>query len=1145
MRRPRLLPVLSCTTYFPSLQRFLRGGAALLPLLAVLAHCGGDGQPRAGRALPELATLPSGAQLMLSPSSPQIGAGTGQQFALRLQGVDGRQHDVSKQVRWHLHTEAGEELLAPSAGLVELAQPGRYRVSAELDGRQVSTPIFATTAAVRSVSVTPSLPKVPRGLSQQFRALAIMTDGTTQDVTSLSSWSVRDTLGTAVATVTSAGLATAKNLGKSRVAARYSLTSGSTTMEVTPAAISKLLIAPQDISIAKGTSASFTATATFSDGSVQEVSALCDWAVMDVLGSGVASIDGSGTATGEAVGRAKVSAEYLGQLSETTLTVTAAAVVGLSLSPGSASIAKGTTQRFVATARLSDGSSQDVSALVAWSASDVTGVGVASIDAMGLAKGNAVGSAQINAAYRGYTASAALEVKPAVLLSVALSPAMATVAKGRSQSFKLTASYSDGSTQDVTGAAVWTSVDVLGTDVAAVSAAGLALGKNVGQATIRGEHMGKNASASLTVGPAVLSSVSIVPSSVTIAIGGTQAFKAQASYSDGSSVDVTTMATWSIADIAPGSGVATISAGGLASGKSRGAATVTAVYMSQRGQATLAVGLPTSVCSASGWCWRNPLPQGNYLPSVWSLDANNAWAVSDFGVILKWNGATWLPQASGTTQNLLAVWGSDASNLWAVGVGGVIVKYNGSSWSVQSSGTTQSLSAVWGSDASNVWAVGASGVIVKWNGSSWTAQASGSSAYLRGIWGSDSSHVWAVGQNGTILRWDGLAWSAVSSGTLAYLRGIWGRDANTIWTVGLGGTILKWDGTAWTPQASGSSAYLRGIWGSSATSLFAVGEFGVILRGDGSSWTALSSGTSATLNSVFGSGPSDAWVVGNNGLILRWDGSSVSPRSSGSTNSSFGIWGSDSNNVWLVGDGGQILKWNGTSLSPQTSGTTQNLIAVWGSDARNLWAVGIGGAIQYWNGAAWSSQASGTTQNLLAVFGTSASNVVAAGAGGTLLSWNGSTWSALSSPTTSSLYGLWGSGTSDLWAVGAAGTALHFDGSSWSAVSTGSTSSLSAVWGSDASNVFAVGGLGTILRLNAGSWVAQISGTSQSLYGVWGSSASNVFSVGAGGTLLKWNGTAWTPQVSGSSQSLNAIFGTSSSNIWTAGAFGAVLQYAP
>ena len=44
------------------------------------------------------------------------------------------------------------------------------------------------------------------------------------------------------------------------------------------------------------------------------MTAPCDWAVMDVMGSGVASIDGSGTALGEAVGKAKVSAEYGGQL---------------------------------------------------------------------------------------------------------------------------------------------------------------------------------------------------------------------------------------------------------------------------------------------------------------------------------------------------------------------------------------------------------------------------------------------------------------------------------------------------------------------------------------------------------------------------------------------------------------------------------------------------------------------------------------------------------------------------------------------------------------------------------------------------------------------------------------------------------------
>jgi hypothetical protein len=397
---------------------------------------------------------------------------------------------------------------------------------------------------------------------------------------------------------------------------------------------------------------------------------------MDLVGSGVASIDGTGTAVGEAVGQARVTAEYLGLSADTTLTVSPAAPVSLSVSPTGAAIAKGTTQQFTATARLTDGSSQDVTASAAWSAADTSGSSVASIDATGLARGSSVGTASITCAYRGFSGSAALEVKPAALTAIALSPAAATIAKGRTQAFRLVGSYTDGSTQDLTGVAVWSVADVVGTDVASITGGGtgggVAFGKSPGQAQVKAEHMGKSATATLTVTAPTLTTLALAPGGASIALGATQQFKLIGTYSDGSTQDHSAAATWSISDVAPATGVATISATGLVTGKSKGLATVTASYLTQRAQAQVAVGMPRGVCSASGWCWRNPLPQGNYLPSVWASDASNAWAVSDFGTILKWNGSEWLQQPSGTSQNLLAVWGLDTSNVWAVGVGGTI-----------------------------------------------------------------------------------------------------------------------------------------------------------------------------------------------------------------------------------------------------------------------------------------------------------------------------------------------------------------------------------------------------------------------------------------------------------------------------------------
>ncbi|HRI53049.1 MAG TPA: Ig-like domain-containing protein [Pseudomonadota bacterium] len=732
---------------------------------------------------------------MLSPSNQQIAHGTALQYRLRQLQPSGQVVDLTQKGVWQVLAADGRVLqqAEAGAGLVAPAEPGQYRVSASYDGRTVATAVFVTAATLKSLAVSPTAPKVAKGLTQQFTATATFSDGTTQDVTALSSWSIKDTTGTGVAGINSRGLATARSIGKARITARYLTASATATLEVTAATLRTLALSPLTPAAAKGTAQRFTATGTFSDGTVQDVTSSADWAVMDLTGSGVASIDGTGTALAESVGQARVSAEYLGQVVQTTLTVTPAAVVALAVSPLAPAVAKGITQQFVATAHLTDGSDQDVSASAAWTAADLVGSGVASVDAAGLARGNAVGSASISCAYQGFSATTTLQVKPAALVAIAITPAAATVARGLAQTFKLVASYTDGTVQDATTSAVWSAADVVGSDVASITAGGVALGKNLGQAQVKAEHLGKTATATLTVTAAALVSLAVTPASPAIAVGATQQFKALGSYTDGTTLDHSAAAAWSATDVAPATGVATISTSGLATAKGKGVALIAATYLGVRGQATLAVGQPPGLCSPDGWCWRNPLPQGNYMPAVWASDANNVWAVSDFGAIVRWNGSAWLAQASGTTQNLLGVWGSDTNNVWAVGVGGVIVKWNGTAWSAQASGTTQNLSAVWGTDASNVWAVGASGVIVKWNGTAWTTQTSGSTQYLRGIWGSSATSVWVVGAGGIILKWDGTAWSAQASGTFQYLRSIWGTDASNLWAVGLSGTILSGD----------------------------------------------------------------------------------------------------------------------------------------------------------------------------------------------------------------------------------------------------------------------------------------------------------------------------------------------------------------
>jgi hypothetical protein len=86
--------------------------------------------------------------------------------------------------------------------------------------------------------------------------------------------------------------------------------------------------------------------------------------------------------------------------------------------------------------------------------------------------------------------------------------------------------------------------------------------------------------------PPTLSALAVSPPSATIAAGIDQPFTARATYSDGSSADVTGQVTWSVS---AGNAFAAVAATATATGVAAGSATVTASFSGHSGQAALTV----------------------------------------------------------------------------------------------------------------------------------------------------------------------------------------------------------------------------------------------------------------------------------------------------------------------------------------------------------------------------------------------------------------------------------------------------------------------------------------------------------------------------------------------------------------------------
>ncbi len=121
------------------------------------------------------------------------------------------------------------------------------------------------------------------------------------------------------------------------------------------------------------------------------------------------------------------------------LTVTAATLQSIAVTPANPSIAKGATQQFTATGTFSDSSTQNLTSEVTWSSGTTT---IATISAAGLATGAASRNVDDHGDARGVSGSTVLTVTAATLQSIAVTPANPSIAKGATQQFTATGTYS-------------------------------------------------------------------------------------------------------------------------------------------------------------------------------------------------------------------------------------------------------------------------------------------------------------------------------------------------------------------------------------------------------------------------------------------------------------------------------------------------------------------------------------------------------------------------------------------------------------------------------------------------------------------------------------------------------------------------------
>lgn len=477
-----------------------------------------------------------------------------------------------------------------SEGQVQAQSSGETELTATLTRAGVtyssSSSLRVSEALVDTLTIQAPHVTLGVGARQQYTAIAQFDDGSTLEVTKQPNinWSVNSSEKASIESTT--GLLTTISPGEVLVELRGQANGvsfrGSKSLTITTATVKGLSVTPSGAQLRQGMTQQYTATATYSDQTTNDVTNAVTWSVDAPQ---VASIDSStGLLTaGTQTGNVSVTASF--QVSGQTFSESVSATVdnntqvsSFSITPSSASFPILSRHQLSAIALDELGNSYDVSASTTWSLDYST---YASIDEGLLQIRDRIITTPlgVTATYQGKTATASILLTSSPLDRFVVSPQKVSLPKGLSKQLNATVFFESQHSLDFTSSSSLT----WNTDNASIAsvADGLVTAHDVGSAQIQvsGSYQGQafSSSTEIEVTPAVVKNVVVSPSSSPpLSTGRSQQFTAKAFISDLTEFDITDAPaiSWSSSD----NTIADVDARGLVTAKSPGLVTITAAF---------------------------------------------------------------------------------------------------------------------------------------------------------------------------------------------------------------------------------------------------------------------------------------------------------------------------------------------------------------------------------------------------------------------------------------------------------------------------------------------------------------------------------------------------------------------------------------
>jgi hypothetical protein len=347
-----------------------------------------------------------------------------------------------------------------------------------------------------------------------------------------------------------------------------------------------------------------------------------------------------------------------------SVTVTEGDLAHLSISPTSATVPAGGQQQFTGSA--TDACGTSLSPVLSW-ASSVTGGSVSSSGLLTAGTSAGTFATGVTVSSGGFSASASVTVQGGSVASVAVSPSSTTLSVGGTQQF--TAVAKDASNNVVTAPVTWSVTNGGGTITAGgLFTAGTAAGAFAG--TVTATIGGVEGHAGVTVTPGPASKLTLNPTSISIAPGGSTTFTALVQ--DAAGNPITAPITWSA------SSGGTITSGGVftagtSSGTFPAAVTATGAGLSASADVTVSAGALSQLVVSPSVA---SVPAGNTVAFVvQGKDVNGntvavspTWSVVHGGGTISPAGIFTAGNQSGTFANTVKVEASGLSAFASVSI---------------------------------------------------------------------------------------------------------------------------------------------------------------------------------------------------------------------------------------------------------------------------------------------------------------------------------------------------------------------------------------------------------------------------------------------------------------------------------------------